>query len=278
MILPDPAAARRAGKTDSQRDGMEHSYRRFALVNVTGLVLSGLLFTWLARSGTLDFWIERQFFDPVTQRFPFKSAPHLVFLGHTVLKNVTALGLVVAIVLALASIRTPALRSWRRALILFCVMAGGSAYLVQELKEVSAHACPWDLAMYGGHAQWFPLFSHVAAGTELGRCWPGGHASGGFAIIAGYFALRTRHPRWARRLLWLGLAMGTLMGGVQMVRGAHFLSHNLWTLWFVWATCFGIDALVRGVFRLWGKAPAIVTAVEAAGAAALAEEMPDTPV
>lgn len=42
-----------------------------------------------------------------------------------------------------------------------------------------------------------------------------------------------------------GLALGTVMGAVQMMRGAHFLSHNLWTLWVVWAACFAIDVLIR---------------------------------
>jgi membrane-associated PAP2 superfamily phosphatase len=27
------------------------------------------------------------------------------------------------------------------------------------------------------------------------------------------------------------------MSLVQVIRGAHFLSHNLWSLWIVWAVC-----------------------------------------
>jgi membrane-associated PAP2 superfamily phosphatase len=39
--------------------------------------------------------------------------------------------------------------------------------------------------------------------------------------------------------------MGAVMSVVQMARGAHFLSHNLWSVWLVWATCFVIDALLH---------------------------------
>jgi membrane-associated PAP2 superfamily phosphatase len=227
------------------RKTLEKSYRRFAALNVVVLLLSGLLFTWIARSGTIDFWLAQQFFDPVTHAFPLKNTPRLVLFGHTMLKNATGIGLIVCIVLALISSWVPFLRPWRRALTVFCVMAASSALIVQSIKNVSVHACPWDLAMYGGDAQWFPLFGWVNAGVELGRCWPGGHASGGFAILAGYFALREQHPQWARRILILALVLGTIMGGVQMVRGAHFLSHNLWTLWIVWATCFVIDVAIH---------------------------------
>src|SRR3569833_1864889 len=115
--------------------------------------------------------------------------------------------------------------------------------------------------MYGGHDAWFPLFDHVSAAVELGRCWPGGHASGGFAIIAGYFALHTQQPRWAHHILVLSLALGAIMGDVQMVRGAHFLSHNLWTLWFVWATCFVIDAALQLGAFVWRHRASSATAL-----------------
>ncbi len=216
-------------------------------LDAIGLILSGLLLTWLSRSGTIDFWLARQFFDPVTRTFPLENAPQLVYFGHTVLKYATSLGLVACIALAAVSTWVPLLRPWRRALLVFCVMAICSAVLIAIMKNASVHACPWDLAMYGGHAQWFPLFDRVNIGTVPGRCWPGGHASGGFALIAGYFALREQRPAWARGILILGLALGTVMGAVQMARGAHFLSHNLWSLWLVWAICFAIDAVLQAV-------------------------------
>lgn len=224
---------------------MGNSYRRFAIVNVAGLMLAGLLFIWLSRDGTLDFWLTQQFFDPVTHSFPWKKAHYLDLLGHVFLKNATALILVAGIALSVASNWVRILRPWRQPLILSCIMAGCAALLVSVLKHNSVHACPWDLAMYGGDALWYPLLDWVSPVVELGRCWPGGHASGGFALVAGYFAFRDRQPKWAYYFLVIGLVMGSLMGAVQIVRGAHFLSHNLWTLWFVWCSCFAIDGLVR---------------------------------
>lgn len=221
------------------------SYRRFASRNLFVLLLSGALFIWLSRNGTLDFWLSQKFYDPTTHAFPFKDAHYLNLYGHVLLKDLTALLLIVGIALSLASSWVNVLRPWRKTLVIFCAMASCAALLIVKLKHDSVHACPWDLAMYGGTAHWYPLFDWVSSPVEFGRCWPGGHASGGFAIMSGYFALRQRQSKWAYLFLVAGLVMGSIMGAVQIVRGAHFLSHNLWTLWFVWATCFAIDASIQ---------------------------------
>lgn len=224
---------------------MENSYRRFVSINFIGLVLSGLLFTWLSRNGTFDFWLTQHFFDPVTQTFPLQHNRTLFFLGHTLLKKVTVVGWLLCLVMAIAAGWVPRLLPWRRALLTFFVMAACVAQLVQSLKGASIHACPYDLAMYGGHDRWFALFDPATVASRLGHCWPGGHASAGFAVIAGYFALRMQAPRWAHRLLAAGVLLGSVMAAVQIVRGAHFLSHNLWSLWLTWAVCLAIDMLIR---------------------------------
>lgn len=224
---------------------MKVSYRRFAIINLIGLLLSGLLFAWIARNGALDFWLAQQFFDPLAQRFPLRDSHALELWGHTVLKFITVLAWVICIVLALVSNWVKVLRPWRRALLLFVVMAGCAAYVVQTLKGASVHSCPWDINVFGGTAQWFPLFGAIGSPVGPGLCWPGGHASGGFALAAAYFALRNSRPQFARWMLAIGLLFGSVMSIVQMARGAHFLSHNLWSLWLVWATCFVIDVLLH---------------------------------
>jgi membrane-associated PAP2 superfamily phosphatase len=50
-----------------------------------------------------------------------------------------------------------------------------------------------------------------------------------------YFAFMHSQPDLARNLLQIGVVMGVLMGMVQVMRGAHFLSHVLWSGWLVWA-------------------------------------------
>jgi len=88
--------------------------------------------------------------------------------------------------------------------------------------------------MYGGDLPFFELFSNPPSGVEAGRCFPAGHSSGGFSLSAFYFAFMHNKPRFANGMLWIALSTGLFMGLVQIMRGAHFLSHVLWSGWVVW--------------------------------------------
>lgn len=108
--------------------------------------------------------------------------------------------------------------------------------LVNLAKWLSLTSCPWDLAQFGGLAR---QVSHWAVGVADGgggRCFPAGHAASGFAFVGGYFALRAAAPRAARRWLAAALCAGFVLGGAQQARGAHFMSHTLWTGWLCWAS------------------------------------------
>ncbi|MBV7461249.1 phosphatase PAP2 family protein [Acidovorax sp. sif0632] len=101
-------------------------------------------------------------------------------------------------------------------------------------KNLSTTSCPWDLAEFGGVARYA---SHWALGVVDGgggRCFPAGHASAGFAFVGGYFALRHKAPAAARWWLAAAVLAGLALGGAQQVRGAHFMSHTLWTGWLCW--------------------------------------------
>lgn len=120
-----------------------------------------------------------------------------------------------------------------------------SLLVVQVLKNFSRTSCPWDLEEFGGVAHYV---SHWALGVYDGgggRCFPGGHASAAFAYLAGYFALRRGVPGVARLWLAVTLIAGLVLGGAQQARGAHFMSHTLWTAWFCWTTAWLIDELTH---------------------------------
>ena len=116
---------------------------------------------------------------------------------------------------------------------------------ISTLKSFSRTSCPWSLAEFGGVAHYVPHWSNffVADGGN-GRCFPAGHASSGFSFFGGYFALRRDLPQLAVVWLIATVAVGMALGIAQQVRGAHFMSHTLWTGWICWCTAWAIDALV----------------------------------
>ena len=117
--------------------------------------------------------------------------------------------------------------------------------LVTGVKYTSSTSCPWDLREFGGVARYVSHWSWGLADGGSGKCFPGGHASAGFAFVGGYFALRRSQPRAARVWLICALVAGMVLGFAQEMRGAHFQSHTLWTGWLCWICAWAVDLLMH---------------------------------
>lgn len=107
--------------------------------------------------------------------------------------------------------------------------------LVAISKDQTNVHCPSELIRYGGTVPYVRVLEHYPEGARPerpGHCFPAGHASGGFALVALAGLGRTR---FGRRLgLGIGVGLGTYMGVYQMAKGAHYLSHTLITALFAW--------------------------------------------
>jgi membrane-associated PAP2 superfamily phosphatase len=113
-----------------------------------------------------------------------------------------------------------------------------STGLVALGKQLSNRHCPWDYDRYGGAVPYGGLFAEPPAQCKPGRCFPAGHAAGGFALMGLYFV--SRRKVWALAGLGAGLLLGAVFGFGQVARGAHFVSHNLWTAAICWAVSLGL--------------------------------------
>jgi len=212
---------------------------RFWPATILGLVL---LLAWDA-SG-LDLPMARWFGD--ASGFAWRENWFVVDVLHNAAQRlgwIWLLGMALAVFWPVGVLR--ALNRGERA-----GMVGGTllALLAIIWMKLASHtSCPWDLAEFGGTAHYV---SHWAWGVQDGgggHCFPGGHASTGFALMAGYFGLREKAPRAARLWLLAAVATGFGLGLVQQARGAHFMSHNLWTAWICW-TVTGLADMGRRRF------------------------------
>lgn len=180
----------------------------------------------------LDFQLSDRFYDPVTHAWPLRGT----FLLDSVLYRGTTRVLVAAGIVALGALALPVRRPhpwWRRevAFVLASVLAGSAA--VTLAKRLVNRACPWSYRRYGGtvpDVPTGPLFSLEGHAP----CAPAGHASGSYALMSLYFVFRRRSMRLAVLALAFGLTAGSVVGLAQVARGAHFLSHNLWTAAICW--------------------------------------------
>lgn len=202
--------------------------RRFYQWQVIYLCLTGAFCFWFSRQSLLDHAITNYWFDSVHQVFPLKNSYWLETINHKLLKYIV-------IIIAFGLLVTGIIKR-RIDFITAAIMIGLGSAVVGILKSISQHACPWDLVAYGGKALEYPLLNTVNYFDKPGHCFPAGHASGGFSLMALFFLFYPKNRKLALIALASAFALGHIMGFGQVVRGAHFLSHNLWSCWWVWLT------------------------------------------
>lgn len=114
---------------------------------------------------------------------------------------------------------------------------------VAVLKHLLPMECPWDLQQFGGNSAFWGLFDVRPASLATNQCFPAGHSSIGFAWLALYYYWRELKPQHAQRGLFIGLSLGLLLGFIQQLRGAHFISHDIATAGICWLVSTGLYLL-----------------------------------
>lgn len=113
---------------------------------------------------------------------------------------------------------------------------------VGALKDATNMPCPNQLVEYDGPYQSIGLFESLNDQQQrpATKCYPAGHASGGFALLALLFLVSAGSSRKITLTLVLGLGWGT--AGYKMAIGDHFLGHGFVTLVLAWLIILIITA------------------------------------
>lgn len=215
------------------------------------LALFAALLLWFEPSD-LDLVLSDPFYRAGAGGWVYREswwAKALLHRGGKLLIVAIATGLLGVLI---GSFATSLLRPWRRAALYLLLTIGlGTGGIALAKVAINRH-CPWDYQRYGGTVPYTPLFAPAPAAGKVGHCFPAGHASGGFSLLGSYFVYHRRCRRRAGAALVGGLLLGSLFGFGQLARGAHFVSHNIWTAAFCW-----LVALLLYVFafrgRLWSE-------------------------
>ena len=105
-----------------------------------------------------------------------------------------------------------------------------SVSLVSISKRIFDSDCPWHLIRYGGDKQFFSIFNYPDSLKPSHHCFPASHASVGFSWIALYFFFLVKNHPYKNHYLVATLVLGFSLGIAQQIRGAHFFSHDIWSL------------------------------------------------
>ncbi|MDN3560874.1 phosphatase PAP2 family protein [Vreelandella neptunia] len=153
------------------------------------------------------------------------------------------MGLATLFLLILSTIVTR-LKAYRTPLLYLFSATLLSALLVATIKHLVSMECPWDLVRYGGAREFIGLLHIRPSSMPASACFPAGHASAGYTWIAFYFFFAAIRPHWRWAGLALGLGLGLTFGITQQLRGAHFLSHDLWTAMICWTVSFVLSRVI----------------------------------
>jgi membrane-associated PAP2 superfamily phosphatase len=200
---------------------------------LTGLCIA--LTIALFETTQIDLRVQDRFYDPVRGWRIDRDArmPRLIFYqSPKVILGVFIIGLLVCIIAPAAiSAHLPLSRKDAGFLLTCVVVTPITAWF---LKKMTGVLYPCYVDRYGGKEPYRTLLESIprVAGRVRGRGFPAAHCSGAFALMALYFVM----PGPARWLgLGVGLAAGWIVGTYQMLKGVHYLSHTIVTMFLAWA-------------------------------------------
>lgn len=196
----------------------------------------------------IDLKVQDLFYDPVRGwRVDAKApGPRLIFYqGPKWVLVVFVLGLLACIVAPASLAGRLPLSPVQAAFLLSCiVVAPITAWFIKRHTGV---LYPCHVERYGGKEPYRTLLESIprVPGRRRGRGFPAAHCSGAFALMSLYFVM-PGPLRWLG--LALGLAAGWIVGLYQMLKGVHYLSHTIVTMFLVWtiilllSRAFGLGA------------------------------------
>lgn len=210
------------------------AYRRFQGLAHVGVSLGVLLLiSLLLHSFQADTLLADWLYQMQGGQWLLKEHWVTNVLVHKGGKFLSAILLTGVILMGLLSFRMPRWAKWRWSLWYILVSFAVGTLLVSWGKSVSHVSCPWDFDRYGGQSAYLSLFEQLWV-RNGSHCFPAGHASTGYGWLALYFVGVYHQSRWRWVGLGFAVGFGLVCGIAQQLRGAHFLSHDVWSLGVCW--------------------------------------------
>ncbi|WP_295021823.1 phosphatase PAP2 family protein [Sulfurimonas sp.] len=211
---------------------------------ITLLFLAGAII-FFGLSG-IDVWVQSHFYNSATHLWIVtKDETVLKFLFYDGIKFAIIIFNVLLLFVLIFGYKKPLIKQYRRALIIIVASVIFVPFLVGSLKDVTNMPCPKNLVRFGGDhpdtCVWKRYSIELYKKNKI-KCWPAGHASGGFALLSLVFLFGS----FKRRAIAATVAMsiGWSMGIYKMLIGDHFLSHTIITMIMAWLIILCIVRLV----------------------------------
>lgn len=157
------------------------------------------------------------------------------FLFYDGIKKFLIFSVLLLILFSVIFYKTRVIQEYKKGILIVVLSSILVPVVIGGLKKYTNMPCPKNEIHYGGiypkTAVWEQYPKELTKKPKI-RCWPAGHASGGFALLSLFFLFKTKKNK---RLALLGaLLVGWSMGIYKMLIGDHFLSHTIITMVLSW--------------------------------------------
>lgn len=201
---------------------------------ITAILLIAVI--TLFQFSKLDIFVQDSFYNFETKNWIIdKNEPILKFFLYDGIKTLVII-FGVAILFSLIFLRKKHfVQEYKKGLIIVLLSAIFVPLIIGSLKAVTNTPCPCNIIHFNGtypETKVFDSYPKDFVQNSKVKCWPAGHASGGFALMALFFLFKT--PQNQKRALIGALIIGWSMGTYKMLLGDHFLSHTIITMIMAW--------------------------------------------
>ncbi|SHK14309.1 Membrane-associated enzyme, PAP2 (acid phosphatase) superfamily [Marinobacter antarcticus] len=211
------------------------------------LSLFVLLFSFLIFELTpIDLAIQDYFFNFKTNGWVLdKNAviPKLIFYDG--IKRIYILFVVTLLIILIFFRQKSIIVRYKKGIIVVLISCIFIPLFIGFLKYVTNVPCPKDIQHYGGVYPYVSVLSeYPSAFQQTGRikCYPAGHASGGFSLMSLYFLFSMKRNR--KIALVSAISIGWVVGSYKMMIGDHFFGHTFITMTLSWLLILNTNYLV----------------------------------
>ncbi len=203
----------------------------------------------------VDIWLQNYFYNFETHKWLVdRNEPISKFIFYNGIKKLLII-FAVCVLFALIFFRKKrVIQEYKKGLILVVLSAILIPVIVGGLKATTNTPCPKNIEHFGGVypdikvLDSYPKNFHQKKNI---KCWPAGHASGGFALLSLFFLFKSRKNR--KRALVLAMTVGWSMSLYKMFIGDHFLSHSIITMEIAWLIVLILEKYLTRIFRKRSK-------------------------
>ena len=211
------------------------------------LTLSTIFFEW----SNVDILVQDYFYSFESKTWLVdQNEPVSRMIFYSGAKKVLGAFGVLLLIAFIISFKKTALAKYRRQFLLIPLALIFVPSTVAMIKSVSNTCCPWDLQRYGSNRPYVKLFESYPADfvqESPEKCFPAGHPSGGFALMILFFVFKSKKARWQGALS--AVTLGWIMAIYQMLKGAHFFSHAIFSMIIAWIIILLIVTVVNYYFN-----------------------------